>query len=299
MTARLMALALLGCLLALHSGVAQDRKLGKDQPYRPGDTVPPQRHVIYPIRNADPATLASTLNRHFRGQAEISTVANGLLVSASPAAIDELTKLLDQLDRKPRSVQIELILADVTLKKGPDGKEVEVDLTGDAAAKLEALAKSGQAAVQRIRLIAVEGKAVTSTTGGNKPVVTSSAVMGGGGGFGGGKGGGGGGPVMQRSISYHAVGTTVQLTARVGTDNAVAVDLNVQESKVRPPEAGDEPPAAAAPSIENNTLGTVLSIPAGKAIVAQSIRSDTKSGSTLSLVLVTARVVDTGDGKSN
>src|SRR5262249_1314888 len=152
----------------------------------------------------------------------------------------------------------------------------EVDLTGDAAAKLEALAKSGQATLQRVRLTALEGQPVTSTTGGNKPFTTSSVVAGGGG-FGGGKGGGGGGPAMQRSVVDQPVGTTVRLTARVGADNAVALDLNLTDSKVRPAEAGEE---GAAPSMENANLTTQLNVPAGKAVMAQSVRTDGKAGGT-------------------
>jgi hypothetical protein len=289
MTARLMALTLLGCLLALHSGVAQDVKPDKGQPPGPADdTTPPQRRTVHPLRHADPNAVAQVIARHFKGQVEVSPLDNGLFLSASPTVTDEVTRLLEQIDRKPRSVRVEVILADVTLRKGPDGKDAEVDLTGDVAGKLEAMAKTGQATVQRVKLAAVEGQPVTSTTGGNRPVVTAAAIAGGpGGGF----GGKGGGAVMQRSVSYHSVGTTVKLTARVGAEGVVAVDLNVQESKVRPPEAGEE---AAAPSMDNTTLATHVNVPAGRAVVAQSVRSDGKTGTTLSLVLVVAQAVDDG-----
>jgi hypothetical protein len=292
MTARLTALALLGCLLALTGGVAQDRQPGDKQPKAPSGqpTERPQpRRTVYPLRHADPAAIAQILAKHFQGQADVSAVGSGLLISAPPAVMDEIAKLLEQIDHKPRTVQVEVMLADVTVKKGPDGKDVEVDLSGDVSAKLEALVKSGQASVQRVKLTAIEGQPIASTTGGNRPYASGTTIVGGGGGFGGGKGGGpggGGGPMMQRSINYQPVGTTVRLTTQIGADNAVSVDLNLQDSKVRPPEAGDE---VSAVSMDNGTLTTRLSIPAGKTVTAQSVRTDGKTGTTLSLVLVTAK----------
>jgi hypothetical protein len=41
--------------------------------------------------------------------------------------------------------------------------------------------------------------------------------------------------------------------------------------------------------MDNGTLTTRLSIPAGKTVTAQSVRTDGKTGTTLSLVLVTAK----------
>jgi hypothetical protein len=144
---------------------------------------------------------------------------------------------------------------------------------------------------QRIKLTAVEGQPVSTTTGGNKPIATSSTVAGGGR-FG---KDGGGAPFAQRSISYHAVGTTVKMTARIGSDDAIALDLNVQDSRVRPPDAGDE---AGAPSMDNSTLTTKLSVAAGKSVVAQTVRTEGKSGATVAVVIVTARVVEPVAAKS-
>ena len=92
-----------------------------------------------------------------------------------------------------------------------------------------------------------------------------------------------------RSITYQAVGTTVRMTARVGAGDSVAVDLNLTDSQVRQPEAGDESGAA---SFDNNTLTTKLSVPPGKPVVAQAVRADAKAGRTVTLVVVTARVAD-------
>ncbi len=293
MTKRIAALALLGGLFAVHAGGhAQDDKKGSPElkPYR----------AMYVVKNGDAVALADVLGKHFKGQAEVlaapAGTGNVLLISGnSNVATEEVVKLLGELDRKAKMIEIEVTIAEVPAKK-TDAKDkdkevvvADVDLTGpDVLTKLEAMGKAGQLGpVQRIKLTTVEGQPIISTTGGNKPY-TSSSVLAGGGGFPGGAGGRAGGPAM-RSVSYQAVGTTVRMTARVGAGDAIAVDLNLNDSQVKPPDAGDE---NGAPSFDNNTLNTKLSIPPGKPVVAQAVRADGKSGRTVTLVVVTARVAD-------
>jgi type II secretory pathway component GspD/PulD (secretin) len=265
----LAALTLLCGILVLNASTAQDTKPAAN-PQKPHRTH-------YVVRNADPVLLAEVLGKHFKGDAEIvatpSGSGNALLISGSQETVAEVVKLLEQLDTKPRTVEVEIAIVEVPAAK--DGKSV--DLTGN----LDEFLKANP--VQRIKLTTVEGQQVSTTTGGNKPFV-SGTVVGGGGGFGGGKGG----PVA-KSIMYHQVGTTVKTTARVGANDAISLDLNVQDSKVRPPEAGDE---NTAPSLDNSTLNTKMNIPAGKAVAAQTVRTEGKTGNTISVVIVTARVVD-------
>jgi hypothetical protein len=277
MTKRIVALALFGGLLTLAAaGHAQDKA---GQP-----AAKPQR-TLYAVQNGDPVVLAEVLNKHFRGEAEVLAVpagsGNALLISGAPAATAEVVKLLGELDRKPKTVEVEVILAEVPTRKA-DGKEaVDADFSGpDALTKLEAMGKAGQTGpIQRIKLTAVEGQPVASTTGGNKPYTSGAAAAGG---FGG-KGGGG------RSVSYQPVGTTIRMTARVGAGDAVMVDLNLSDSQVKPAEAGDD---SGAPTFDNSTLATKLTVAPNRPVVAQAVRAEAKSSRSVTLVIVTARVVD-------
>jgi type II secretory pathway component GspD/PulD (secretin) len=268
---RFAALTLLCGILVLNAGTAQDTKTPANQA-----TPKPQR-THYVVRNADPIVLADVVGKHFKGDAEIVATpagsGNALLISGSKETVAEVVKLLEELDTKPRTVEVEVAIVEVPAVK--DGKSV--DLSGN----LDEFLKANP--VQRIKLTAVEGQQVNTMVGGNKPMVSGTIL--GGGGFG---GGGKGGPVA-KSITYHAVGTTVKMTARIGTNDAISLDLNVQDSKVRQPEAGDE---ITAPAIDNNTLSTKLTVPAGKAVAAQTVRTEGKAGNTISVVIVTARVVD-------
>jgi type II secretory pathway component GspD/PulD (secretin) len=259
---RLAALSLFGCLLALTPGVAQDKKERPAGPRPVGS-----ERAVYTVQNADTLTLAELVSRQFKGEAEVSAAPTGaggvILVRGSAASIAEVVKLLEKLDRKPRSIEVEITLAEVPAK---DWKEGET--------KLEEVAKA--ASVQKIKLTAVEGHPITSTTGGSKPMVTSEA------GF---KGG------IQRSVQYMSVGTTVKISARVGADDAVAVDLDLKDSRVKQSDGADGVGAAA---LENATLSTRLVVPAGKSVVAQAVRTEGKAGATVAVVVVTARVVGAG-----
>ncbi len=277
---RLAALTLFCGILALNPGTAQDQKATPPTPAPPK----PQR-AVYPVANGDAPSLAEVIGPHFKGEATvIAAPGNALLVSGTAETLPEVLKLLEQLDKKPRTVEVEVTIAEVPAK---DWKETEAkveDMLKDSAGKA--------GAGQRIKLTAVEGQLVSAQSGGSKPYVSGTTLVGGGGGFGG-KGGGGPG-VAQKSISYREVGTLVKMTARVGADDAVALELNVQDTRVRAADAGDE---AAAPAVETNTLTTKVSVPAGTSVVAQAVRTEGKGGATVAVVIVTARVVPLGPPK--
>ena len=306
-------LALLSGLIVLQSNSHATQPPGTGTSREKGQARPSNKaqRTHYSVKNVDAPALASVLNEHFKGEAEIVAVTcgagNTLLISGSSDSVSEVIKLLEQLDQRPKSVEVELVIAEIVSKKGAGADGKEVDVSGlEPLAKLEALTRGGQiGTIQRIKLTALEGQPITSTNAGSKPYVTATAV-GVAGGFmggdpnvgpaGGGKAAGpGGGGVMRRSVSYHEAGITVKLTAKIGTDDVIALDLNVQDSKIRMAEAGDELGAAV---FDHNTLTTKLNVPSGKGVAAQTLRTEGKSGGTQSLVIVTARVVESGSNKS-
>lgn len=270
---RLAALALLCGIFALIPGNAHSQKAPPPEP-------PKTQRTHYQVRHADPMILAEVVGAHFKGDATLIAApagsGNAVLISGSPATVSEVVKLLELLDKRPRTVEVEITLAELPVKK--DAKE----LTPADLATVETLVKDGKG--QRIKLTSVEGREATTQIGGNKPFV-SGVVQPGGGGF----GKGGGGAPVQKSITYQPVGTTLKFTPRIGANNAVLLELNVQESKVRQPDAGDE---AGAPTMENNSLNTKLSIAAGRSVIAQSVRSETKAGAIASVIVVMVKIVD-------
>ncbi|WP_020472769.1 secretin N-terminal domain-containing protein [Zavarzinella formosa] len=257
------------------------------KPTAPPPPMKPQR-VIFPIQNNDAASLAEMAGKLFKGDVEIlaSPSGNSLVLSGPPASVDEALKMIEILDRSPRSVEVEIILAEVPKREG-------AELTPAEIAKAADLVKAGSG--QRVTLTAIEGHPVSSTTGGNKPVVTSMT----GGGFDGGPGGGGpgarGAAPVRKSITYHSIGTTIQVTARVVTNDAITLDLSVQDTKLRPADSGDE---ASTGGMDTISLATKLNIQPGKTVVARAVRVEGKAGATVSVIIVSAKVIgSTGKGK--
>jgi hypothetical protein len=270
MTLRLLALALLGFVL-LPAGHAQDRK--KDQ-------APPKAaksdRMVYSVRGGEPVALAEVVTTHFHGEVVVSALPSLLVLSGDPVAIAEAAKLLDKIDRPVRAVEVELILVEMAKTDVPGMPAV-----ADVLAKLDELGKAG-ATVQKIKFTATEGRPVTTESGGNRPFTTATTVRGG--------GPGGGGPV-QRSFTYQRVGTTVKATARVAGDNAVALDLNVQDNGARPSDGADDPP-----TFDTVTLNTHLTVPQGQSVLAQATRKDGKASKSLTFVIVSAKVIEPKTG---
>lgn len=249
--------------------------------------APKMVRATYTVRSGDAAALAEAVTRHYQGEATVLTVPAGagqaLLIRAAEPTTAEILKLLEQLDRGPAAVEIDVYLVDVFAKKSPFEKDAaETDWSGPAdqvLARLDELSKTSRTgAVQRFRLTTVEGKAAASTTGGNKPMTVGGGAA------------GKGGFAPARQIQYVPTGITVQATPRVGADGAIAIDLELKDSRVRTPE-----PAAAGAADEpgETTTGSLtsrISVPPGRAVAAQAIRTEGKAGGTIALVIVTARV---------
>jgi type II secretory pathway component HofQ len=268
MTRRLAAALLLGAAAAATAAYAQDKPPPTAVPPATGE--PPRRErVVYPVRGGDPAALAELIGKHFRGEVEASAVPTALVLSGSPAAVGQATELLAQVDRRPRSVELEVTLVDA-VGAGADLPPGPLD-----RARLDELVKAG-GSVQRVRLTATDGRPVTTQSGGDKPYAADVGRAGP-------KG------AVQRAVSYRPMGTTLKATPRVGADGTVVVDLSVQDSSARPAPAADE---VGAPAFETASLSTVLVIPPGKAVVAQATRKEGKDGRTVGLVVVTAKVVE-------
>src|SRR5262249_12707447 len=125
MTRRLMALA----LLALPpTAAAQDKA---------AEPAKAQR-AVYPVAHGDAKTLAEALSKHFKGELEVSaltTDAGSVLLVSGPAA-GEAVKLLGLLDRAPKTVAVEVVVAEVTVKKVDDAKRPPDPLDSENAAEV-------------------------------------------------------------------------------------------------------------------------------------------------------------------
>lgn len=288
MAKRCTALVLLvGLSALLGGGHAQDAPAAKN------------KRTFYVVKHGDARELASVLGKHFKGDAEVQVLpdsaGNCLLVSAAPNVFEEVAKLLEQLDKRPQSVAVEVLIAEVTPRKDDGGKPAQreinqIEFAGlgkDVRDKLEAMKKDGRVSnLKRIELTAVENQSAKVMIGEAKPITQgiSNTRTG----------------VATRAISYRNTGTQAEVTASVGADKTVSLDLRIEDSRLH--EADDAPvigkdengATVRATEVVLSTLKTKLSIPSGQAVTAEGVKTDSKAGPAQLLVVVSARVLEPG-----
>ena len=150
---------------------------------------------------------------------------------------------------------------------------------------MDALEQKGVfVAVKHLQLTAVEGQTASVMIGENKPFVTGIRVTATGG--------------ASRSITYRNMGVKADASVRVSPEKVVTVDLKLEDSHAHVPEDGvsigaDEngKPVVASEFLES-TLTSKLDVPSGTARPAEGVKTNAKSGTTHTLVVVGARVIE-------
>src|SRR5262249_15919489 len=149
-----------------------------------------------------------------------------LLLRAAPAAFDEVTRLLEQLDRRPQLIAVQVWVAELTPKKGADGKPLPADkeedgrqLTGpvDAVqAKVKAVQAQGRMGeLRHIQMTGVENQPTSVLVGSAAPYVTGVVTAGG---------------QVRRTISYRNTGVSVQVTARVTPEKEILLNVEATDA---------------------------------------------------------------------
>src|SRR5947208_2353182 len=120
---RLAVALILALAIGLPSAGGQDKDSGKSA--RPTDAAK-NRRIAYVVQHGVAKDLAAVLSKHFQGAAEVqvlpASASNCLLINAPAAVFDEVIKLLAQFDRRPLTIAVEVLVAEVRAKKGGDGK---------------------------------------------------------------------------------------------------------------------------------------------------------------------------------
>jgi type II secretory pathway component GspD/PulD (secretin) len=253
------------------------------------------KRTVYVVRHGAAKELATLLERHFKGDADVQVLpdapSNCLLISAPPADFDEVVKLLDQLDRRPHAVAVEVLIAEAPSRKAEGDKSADQGLderdftgpVGQVLEKVEALHRKGQIqSLKRIQLTALENRPAQVLVGDNKPFVMSSTTTATG--------------HVARMITYHQLGSEVRLTPRLTSEGQVQLDLTVQEAGAAYPDDGpqvgedENSKPVRAPEFTTARLETKLDVPAGLAVAANAVQKGGKAGRGQTLVIVTARV---------
>jgi type II secretory pathway component GspD/PulD (secretin) len=281
--------------LGLAGTLGQEKGSGKSD--RPAEAAKSKR-IVHVVKYGTAKDVAAILGKHFKGEVEVQVLpespANCLLINAPAAVFGEVVQLLAQMDRHPQTIAVEVLVAQVSPKKGKEGKpeaeEKGLDLkefsgpAADVRARLRALQGKGQIdTLRRFQLTVVEGLSSSVLAGKNQPSVVAVNRL-------------ARGPVA-RSITYRQVGTQVRVTARVGAEKQIQIDLDVNDARMVPDDnivLGKDENGAPIPAMDHviARFTSKLSVAPGQAVAAQGVKTTSRSGKEQTLVVVTARVVD-------
>ncbi len=283
-------------VLGLAAFAAGDSPAPKDQTAKDGASA--ARRLVYIVKHGTAKDLASVLAAGFKGDAEVQALpdatANCLLISAVPPVLDEMLKVLEQIDRRPQTAAVEIWILETGGKKGNGDKAAsaeevnEKDFTGaiaDVGARVDALEKKGVfVSVKRVRLTALEGQVASFTIGENKPSVAGITMRPTG--------------AAARSVTYRSTGVKADASVHVSPEKVVTVDLKLQDSHASTPEDGvsigadENGKPVFATEFLATTLTSKLDVPSGTARLAEGVKTNAKSGTTHTLVVVGARVIE-------
>jgi type II secretory pathway component GspD/PulD (secretin) len=250
------------------------------------------KRFLYLVRYGGATDLAASVSQHFKGEPGLQIVpepnANALLVTAPPALSEELVKLFDQLDRRPRQVAIDILMAEIPVdEKGADFDSA--DFTGPADVvlpKMEQLARKAKAPhLRRFRVSALENQRSAVQVGSSQPHVVGVNQ--------GPFGGRAGGAMQQNVVNYRDVGSLFSVTPRIGADDKVTLDLVLEESRLHTPDDGVAIGGGAiAAEVIRTTLTSKMTIATGHAALAQGVKTEAKDAKVQSIVVVAAKVID-------
>ena len=257
------------------------------------------RRVIYDVKLGVAKDLADTLSKVFKADANVQIVVaptgNALVIGAPAKTAEEILQLLRELDRRPRTVAVEVLVAEVAPRQGKDGKPAaaapalnEAQFNGRPEvvfAKLQDLQKKGLlSTVERLRLKTTENHSGSVTNGASRPyttgIVRSSRGTG------------------MRSVMYRAVGTKVKATPHIGEDQRILLDLNVSVAGMRVRADGpvmgkddDGKPVRATELVNAQFDGSVVLRP-GQATVVKGVTTKSQSEQVQMLVIVSAQLAE-------
>jgi Bacterial type II and III secretion system protein len=268
--------------------------LPADLPAEPQDR-PAAEHKrgTYVAKYAAAKDLAGILAKHFKDAAEIQTgpegTSNCLLINAPPAVFDEIMKTLEELDRRPRSVVVEVFVVELPPKKGDDKEKRpdEKNFSGainDVAERLEAMMKKGQVTgFKRIGLTTLEGQSTSQHLGEEKSFVSGARLIRPG--------------FVSRTINRRSVGTMVKVTPLITADRSLTLDLDVEDTRVRASATetvGVDENSNPIPATEfpRTSLTGKISIASGKAMLAKDVKVSSKEGEAETLIIVGAGLTE-------
>jgi hypothetical protein len=254
-------------------------------------------HVRTVCRLANiPANSAATiLTKLFKAEGESVTenvknkvvivpepMGNCLFVSGPPAAVEEVRRLVTEIDRRPSIVSLEVQISEVSSekeKKTPDADAPKSKIAEDESPK-KPPDKTEEGPLMHMELSTLDNQTAYVQFGRQEAHITGSSSSSVG---------------MTNSVTQMNVGTIVQMTPRVAAGGIVALQLSINDSRTGPIEEGTPITSISGrvirqPSIDMLQNQTTLQLQDGQ---TQTISAISRNGKTCQIA-VTAHILRPG-----
>jgi type II secretory pathway component GspD/PulD (secretin) len=257
--------------------------------------------INFVVKTGTAKAVAAALAKHFKGDAEVQVLAqspdNCVSIRATAPIVEEAVKLLAQMERQPQVVAVEFLIAEFAVKSNKNGKRPpppkqpdQGELTGsskEVVAKLEQLESSGAIeSLKRFQMTATENQPVSISLPETAKYVTGISSQGLG--------------SATKRFADKKIGTQATVSAWVARDKIIDMDIDLEHHWMRLPEDGipigkDEngDVVCAAEFVAASFKGKV-NVPADHAVVVEDLRTESFSGQARTLVIVSARILETG-----
>ncbi|MGD0516275.1 MAG: secretin N-terminal domain-containing protein [Thermoguttaceae bacterium] len=153
-------------------------------------------------------------------------LSNCLIVSGPPAAVDEVRRLVSEMDRPAVVVRLEVQLTEVVSdkeKKAADDSDAAKSKTADDTTSKKSPEKTEEGPLMHAEFSTLDGQQAYIQFGRTEAHIrgTSSNSLG-----------------MTNTVTQMQVGSTVQMTPRVAPGGIVVLELSIQDSRSGPMEEG-------------------------------------------------------------
>ncbi len=291
--------------------------------------APPHKRLVFRLENAPASDVANTLSKlldELRDVGQLPNaiillpepVTNSLVISAAPEDLEQIAELVGQLDQRPQSVRVELLIAEVQQKgkprtlarkrssgnagrktrwgrgKQPARPSAAVKLPAEAGGpersksnqgvrrQLRALQGGGQLKIlNRTQITTLDNQPAHIHIGQKIPVFRTAGTKEG----------------ARTTVAYEDVGLKVGIWPRISPNGRVTMEINVEKSELGPPSEGV--PAGVLPSgkvvrlprIETTTLQTTVNVADGESTVIGGLTVESGPHRSKLIILVTPHIV--------
>ncbi len=224
------------------------------------------------------------------------SITNCLIISGAPDAVEEVQKLVTELDRRPGQIMLEMEIGEV-----PAGatKAAEAGAKSDAAPAAEGgrfrlIEKpANMGSIGRLCLTTMDNQAAFAQLSGRIPRITSTTTTNTG---------------RVNNVTLENVGLIFKVTPRISPDGTVTMLVDAVNSQLGPESegvpiaTGKDGVLARTPKITNTEVYTTVQVPDGQTVVLGSLARDDlardeKSGKEL-VIVVTPHIIRPEESKA-